>query len=89
MTTKEFDLELTDGDIQVLAVGVTSTRPVEIGCDDCLDQVASYAESRLQGLPTSAALRLVEEHLELCPDCREEFESLAQALRDLQTGGTE
>lgn len=82
MTTKEFDIELTDQDIRALAAGVASTRPVEIGCDDCLDQVASYAESQLQGLPTSVALRLVEEHLELCPDCREEFESLAEALRD-------
>lgn len=86
---KEFEIELTEREIHALAVGVAATRAVEIGCDDCLDRVASYAESRLQGLPTRAALRLVEEHLELCPDCREEFESLAQALRHLQEIGSE
>ena len=85
MTTKE--LEVTDRDMRALVAGVAATRPVEIGCDECLDRVASYVEDQLQALPTREALRLVEEHLELCFDCREEFEALAQAVRGLLGNG--
>jgi predicted anti-sigma-YlaC factor YlaD len=56
------------------------TRPDEIGCDTCLDQVSAYAEAQLAGLPTPEALRRVEEHLAICGECQEEFAALALAL---------
>jgi hypothetical protein len=52
----------------------------QIGCDTCLDRVAAYAEVHLAGLPTPEALRLVERHLAICSECREEFSALAAAL---------
>jgi hypothetical protein len=68
-------------EVRSLVQATLATRPAEIGCDDCLAQVAAYAERELAGLPASAALRLVEEHVGNCPECREEYEALLTALR--------
>ncbi|WP_224372945.1 hypothetical protein [Hyalangium versicolor] len=60
---------------------VVETRDVEIGCDDCLAQVVDYAERQLVGHEVPEALRLVEHHLQDCPECHEEYEALLDALR--------
>ena len=76
--------ELSDRDWRALVDASLATRDVEIGCDDCLDQVATYAEVKLAGLLVPEALRLVEEHLAMCDECGEEFQALADVLRDLE-----
>ncbi len=63
--------------------GIVSTRPDEIGCDECFEQVDRFAEIVLEGKDASEALPLVEDHLKRCGDCREEFEALMTALRAL------
>jgi hypothetical protein len=80
---------LTPTDLRLLVHATLITREEEIGCDTCLDHVAEYAEAHLAGLPTPEALRLVEQHLAICSECREEFEALAAALgvdRDISSG---
>lgn len=74
-------MPLTRSELELLAQAALITRPEEIGCDTCLDRVASYVEARLAGLPTPEALRLVEEHLAICGECQEEFAALSAALR--------
>lgn len=59
------------------------TRPVEIGCYECLDQLDQFAERVLAGKEIPEALKLVQEHRDLCGECREEFEALLAALRGL------
>lgn len=61
-----------------------SARPVEIGCDDCVAELDVFAERKLANANVPEAMRLVEEHLERCDDCREEFTSLLAALRLLE-----
>ncbi len=53
----------------------------EIGCDECFEQLHRFVEMRLSGLDTAQAMPLVQEHLEMCGECREEFEALLAALR--------
>lgn len=60
---------------------VVSTRPDEIGCDDCFAQLDRFAELVLAGKNAAEALPLVQDHLDRCMDCREEFEALLRALR--------
>ncbi len=64
-----------------------STRPEEIGCDDCFTLVGEFAERTLDLREVPDALRLVGEHLQRCPDCREEFEALLAALRGFEESG--
>jgi predicted anti-sigma-YlaC factor YlaD len=75
-------MPLTPSELELLAQATVITRAEEIGCDTCLEQVASYVEAKLAGLSTPEALHLVEEHLAICGECREEFAALAAALRD-------
>ena len=48
----------------------------EVGCDDCFDQLDRFVELELAGVDVDAALPGLRAHLEGCPACREEHESL-------------
>lgn len=63
--------------------GIVTTHPDEIGCDECFEQVDYFAEMVLSGKNTAEALPLVQDHLDRCGDCHEEFEALLTALRAL------
>jgi len=60
---------------------LTVTRPVEIGCDDCFEQLDQFVELEMAGKNPAQAMPLVQEHLARCSDCREEFEVLLAALK--------
>ena len=62
---------------------IATTRPDELGCDECFEQVDRFADMVLEGRDASEALPLVQDHLDRCRDCHEEFEALVTALRAL------
>lgn len=62
---------------------VVTTRPDELSCDECFELLDRFAELVLAGHEIPDAFRLVQDHLERCGDCREEFEALLDALRAL------
>lgn len=66
---------------KMLVQMVTATRPDEIGCDECYEQLDRFAELLLSGKNAAEVLPLVQDHLERCGNCREEFEALLVALR--------
>ncbi len=71
-----------DKDIfKMLIREIAETREVEIGCDECFEQVDRFIEIQLSGLNAAQAMPLVQEHLEICGECREEFEALLIALQ--------
>ena len=48
----------------------------EIGCDECFEQLDRYVELELGGRDANAAIPGLRAHLDGCPACREEHESL-------------
>lgn len=48
----------------------------EVGCDVCFDRLDHYVELELAGTDADAAIPGLRAHLEGCPACREEHESL-------------
>ncbi len=72
---------LTHDRLRTLAEMLQASRPHELTCDEWLDHVAGYLESEIDGRPRLPTASLVEEHLALCPECREEYDALVQALR--------
>jgi len=48
----------------------------EVDCDVCFDQLDRYVELELAGDDADAAVPGLRAHLEGCPACREEHESL-------------
>jgi len=63
---------------------IVNTRPDEIGCDECFEQLDRFVEVTLAGKNAAEAMPLVQDHLARCHDCREEFEALLAALRALE-----
>jgi hypothetical protein len=64
-----------------LVRAIVTTRPDEIGCDECFEQLDRFVEMELVGRNPAEAMPLVEDHLSRCRECREEFEALLGALR--------
>jgi hypothetical protein len=48
----------------------------EIGCDTCFEELDRFVELELAGRDAAAAVPGLRAHLEGCPACREEYESL-------------
>lgn len=59
-------------------------RPEEIGCAACFEALDRFAEMVRAGRPAAEVMPLVEEHLERCADCREEYEALLDALQAVE-----
>ena len=66
-----------------LVRGIATTHQDEIGCDECFQEMDRFVEMKLAGKNAAEAMPLVQDHLERCDDCREEFEALLAALGTL------
>ena len=60
---------------------ISKTEEHEYCCDDAFELLDVYADLAERGEDTNILLPLVERHLELCSNCREEFEVLLEAIR--------
>ncbi len=60
---------------------VARTDEVEYDCAQAHRLLDEYADCVMRGEDAAALLPLVHKHLEMCPDCREEFEALMRILR--------
>jgi len=56
----------------------------DIGCDACFDHLDRYVELELAGEDVDAAIPGFRAHLDGCPACREEHESLRALVSDEQ-----
>jgi len=66
-----------------LVRAIKMTHPDEIGCDECFEKLHDFAEMELANKYPDQAMPLVQDHLNKCGDCREEYEALLEALREL------
>jgi hypothetical protein len=48
----------------------------EVGCDECFEQLDRYVELELAGADADTAIPGLRAHLDGCPACREEHDSL-------------
>jgi hypothetical protein len=53
----------------------------EIFCDECFEKIDEYAELELRGDPADAVIPGMRAHLDGCPACHEEYESLRELVR--------
>ena len=57
----------------------------EVGCDVCLEELERYVELELAGEDADAAIPGLRAHLDGCPACREEHDSLRALVSGEQT----
>lgn len=74
-------MELSLEVLKKMVRSIASTKPDEIGCDECFEKVDQFVEMKLQGKNASEAMPLVQDHLERCNGCREEFEALLDCIQ--------
>ena len=77
-------MALDSGTLKQIVREVVTTRPDEIDCSQCFELLDRFAETVLVGKSPAEAMPLVQDHLEHCGDCREEFEALLATLRMLR-----
>ena len=52
----------------------------EVGCDECFERLDEFVELEAAGADADAAIPGLRAHLEGCPACREEHESLYELV---------
>ena len=74
-------MRLSLQDLKKMVRSIANTHLDEIGCDECFEQVDRFAELKLLGKDAAEAMPLVQDHLDRCGGCREEFEALLNCLQ--------
>jgi hypothetical protein len=66
--------------MKMLLRSVAMTENKELSCDEVFDLLDQFAEMIKNGEDAAQWLPLVQSHLDMCPDCREEYETLVQMM---------
>ncbi|HEV7846837.1 MAG TPA: hypothetical protein VGO83_11320 [Thermoleophilaceae bacterium] len=69
---------MSDGDIELRRL--LGPAGPDIGCDECFERLDEYVELELADRDADAAVPGMRAHLEGCPTCREERDSLRALL---------
>ena len=70
-----------DPSMKVVLGMISHTQEKELTCDEVHVLIDQFAEMHMRGEDPTHMLPLVQQHLDMCPDCREEYEALVEALR--------
>lgn len=78
------DPSLTPSQFRELILHVARTHEVELNCSSTFELIDEYAEMAAQGRDAAHIMPQVNQHLEMCPDCSEEYQTLLRILRTLE-----
>ena len=74
-------MELTREVIRKMMRSLELTYEQELTCGECFEEVDRFAELELRGKNAAEAMPLVQEHLERCAGCKEEYLVFLNALK--------
>ena len=74
-------MKLSSEVIQKMIEAVKMNREHELDCGGCYDELDQFVELELSGKNAAEVMPLVQEHLDLCGACREEYQALLDALK--------
>lgn len=69
------------GETVMLVRKLQQTEEIELTCDEVFAMLDEYTEKAMNGEDVAHLMPLVKQHLEMCPDCREEYEALERILQ--------
>jgi uncharacterized protein with PIN domain len=78
---KQTDKRLTKAEVGGIVKMLGLTCEHEFNCSECLQNISEFAECQLVNKPVDEIIAKVEQHLALCPECREEYEALMKILK--------
>ncbi len=62
-------------------MGLAHTQEQELSCDEVYALLDVFADKVSQGEDAASLLPLLQHHLDMCPDCREEFLALLNSMQ--------
>lgn len=77
---EESEMQLP-AEFQKLIGMIEKTQEIELSCDEVYSLLDQYTEIVDRGENAHKLMPLVEHHIDICPDCREEFEALLRILQ--------
>jgi predicted transcriptional regulator len=80
LTKDKNNMQLPE-ELQKMLEMIEKTQEIEFSCDDVYQLLDQYAEMVNRGEKVDILMPLVGHHIEICPDCREEFEALLRVLQ--------
>ncbi|MBE0681560.1 MAG: hypothetical protein IH589_06570 [Anaerolineales bacterium] len=66
--------------MQKMMAMLSNTREVELTCDEVFALLDQFTELAAQGEDVRKLMPLVQQHLDMCEDCREEYRVLESIL---------
>ena len=72
-------MKLSSQQLAELARSVSDTAEEEIDCEEMLARAASFLEAITGGDDLPESLRVVAQHLKVCPECQEEMDLMLAA----------
>jgi hypothetical protein len=67
--------------VKKMLQSLAMTEEHEISCDDVFAVLDEFVEAVTRGENVLLFMPLVRQHLDMCPDCREEYETLLRMLQ--------
>jgi hypothetical protein len=59
-------------------------RAEDLSCDDLYTRLDEFVETQVKSKDADKIMPLIREHLDICPDCCEEYEALLTVLENTQ-----
>ena len=72
--------EISDETLQGLLRVLEDVRKDDMPCSEVFARLDEYVDKEVDGLDAAHIMPLLREHLDLCPDCCEEYEALLAML---------
>lgn len=66
--------------LKAMVAGLAHTQADELSCDEVYALLDVFADAARRGEDVAALMPLVQHHLEMCPDCREEYHALLRSM---------
>ncbi|MBI5354038.1 MAG: hypothetical protein HZB50_15455 [Chloroflexi bacterium] len=66
--------------MQKVLTMLSNTQDVEMTCDEVFAVLDQFAELAARGEDVSRLMPLVQHHLDMCPDCQEEYKVLQRIV---------
>jgi hypothetical protein len=74
--------ELQDEVIIKFLQVLEDARAEELSCTDTYTRLDEFVETQVQSKDAAKIMPLIREHLDMCPDCCEEYEALLTVLEN-------
>jgi hypothetical protein len=76
-------VELTPEQFKQLVLDIAHTQEIELACESTHELLDEYADLVAGGQDAEILMPMVKHHMGMCPDCRDEYETLLEIVQSI------